>query len=52
MINNELKGLNFVLLLVRAVVGLLPLNQNSKKYGPSIIGPCCPCQKVVQLYIG
>jgi len=28
MINNELKGLNCLLLLVRAVAGLLPLNQN------------------------
>ena len=29
--------------------GLLPLNQNSQKHGPLIIGPC---QKVVPLYIG
>jgi len=49
MINNELKGLNCLLLLVRAVAGLLPLNQNSQKHGPKIIGPC---QKVVPLYIG
>jgi len=55
MINNKLKGLNCVLLLVRAVAGLLPLNQNNQKHGPKIIGPCrpCrPCQKVVPLYIG
>jgi len=49
MINNELKGLNCLLLLVRAVADLLPLNQNSKKHGRKIIGPC---QKVVTLYIG
>jgi len=31
--NNELKGLNNCLLrLVRAVTGLLPLNQNSQKH--------------------
>jgi len=36
-----------LLLLVRAVDGLLPLNQNSQKHGPII-----PCQKVVPLYIG
>ena len=29
--------------------GLLPLNQNSQKHGPLIIGPC---QKVVPLHIG
>jgi len=38
--------------LVRAVAGLLPLNQNSQKYGPKIIGLCRPCQKVVPLYFG
>jgi len=48
MINNKLKGLNCVLLLVLAVAVLFPLNQNSQKYGPKIIGPC---QKVVPLYI-
>jgi len=30
---------------------LLPLNQNSQKHGPKLIGLCCPCQKVVPLYI-
>ena len=30
MINNELKGKNCLLLLVRAVAGLLSLNQNSR----------------------
>jgi len=49
MINNELKGLNCLLLLVRAVAGLLPLNRNSQKHGPNIIGPC---QTVVPLHIG
>jgi len=49
MINNELKGLNWLLLLVRVVAGLLPMNQNSQKHGPKLIGPC---QKVVPLYIG
>jgi len=49
MINNELKGLNCLLLLGRAVASLLPLNQNSQKHGLKIIGPC---QKVVPLYIG
>jgi len=44
-----LKGLNCLLLLVRMVAGLLPLNPNSQKNGPKIIGPC---QKVVPLYIG
>jgi len=44
MIINELKGLNCLLLLVLAVAGLLPLNQNSQKHGPKIIGPC---QKIV-----
>ena len=34
-ISNELKGLNWLLLLVRAEAGLLPLNQNSQKHGPS-----------------
>jgi len=43
MINNELKGLNC--LLVRAVAGLLPLNQDSQKHGSKITGPCRPCQK-------
>jgi len=52
MINNELKGLNCVLLLVRSVAGLLPLYQNSQKHGPKVIDPCRPCQKVVPLYIG
>jgi len=54
MINNELKGLQCLLLLVRVVAGLLPLNQNSQKHGPKIIilGPCRPCQKAVPLYIG
>jgi len=52
MINNELKGLNCLLLLVRAVAGLLPLNQNSQKHGPKIIGRCRPCQKVVPLSFG
>jgi len=33
MISNELKGLNCLLLLVRAVASLLPLNQNSQKHG-------------------
>ena len=47
MINNELKGLNCLLLLVHSVAGLLPLNQNSQKHGPKMIGPCRPCQKVV-----
>jgi len=51
-ISNELKGLNWLLLLVRAEAGLLPLNQNSQKHGPKIIGPCRPSQKVVPLYIG
>ena len=37
---------------MRAVAGLLPQNQNSKKHGPKIIDPCRPCQKVVPLYIG
>ena len=37
MINNELKGLNCFLMLVRAVAGLLPLNQNSQKHGPTLI---------------
>jgi len=32
MINNELKGLNRLLLLVHVVAGLLPLNQNSQKH--------------------
>ena len=50
MINNKLKGLNCVLLLVRSVAGLL--NQNSQKHGPKITGLCRPCQKVVPLYIG
>jgi len=52
MISNELKGLNCWLLLVRAVAGLLPLNQNCQKHGPKIIGLCRPHQKVVPLYIG
>ena len=52
MIINELKGLNCVLLLVRLVAGLLPLNQKCQKHGPKIIGPCRPCQKVVPLYTG
>ena len=52
MINNELEGLNCLLRLVRVVAGLLPLNQNSQKHGPKIIGPCRPFQKVVPLYIG
>jgi len=52
MINNELKGLNCLFLLVRAVAGLFPLNQNSQKHRPKIISPCRPCQKVVVLYIG
>jgi len=34
MINNELKGLNCLLLLVRTVAGLLSLNLNSQKHGP------------------
>ena len=33
MTSNELKGLNCLLLLVRAVVGLPSLNQNSQKHG-------------------
>jgi len=49
MINNELKGLNCLLLLVRAVACLLPLNESSQIHGPKIIGPC---PKVVPLYIG
>jgi len=52
MISNKLKGLNCLLLLVRALAGLLPLNQNSQKHGPKIISLCRPCQKVVPLYIG
>jgi len=40
MINSELKGLNWLLLLVFAVAGLLPLNQNNQKHGPKIMGPC------------
>ena len=41
MINNELKGLNGLLLLVRAVAGLLPLNQNSQKQGTcNVFVPC------------
>jgi len=52
MINIELKGLHWLLRLVRVVAGLLPLNQYSQKHGPNIIGPCRPCQKVVPLYIG
>ena len=52
MINKELKGLNCLFLLLRAVAGLFPLNQNSQKHRPKIIGPCRPCQKVVVLYIG
>ena len=46
MINNELKGLNCLLLIVCAVAGLLPLTQNSQKHGPKIIGPC---KKVVRI---
>jgi len=46
MINNKLKGFNCLLLLVQAVAGLLPLNQNCQKHGPKIIGPC---QNVVPL---
>ena len=42
MINNKLKGLKCLLLLVCAVAGLLPLNQNSLKHGP----------KIIPLYIG
>ena len=52
MINNELNGLNCLLLLVRAVAGLPSPNQNSQKHGAKIIGPCRPCQEVVPLYIG
>ena len=52
MIINELKRLNCLLHLVRAVASLLPLNQNSQEHGPKIIGPCRPCQKVVPFYIG
>ena len=40
LINNELKGLNCLLLLVRAVPSLLPLNQNSQKHRTKIICPC------------
>jgi len=47
MINSESKGLNCLLLLVRAVADLLP--QHSQKHGPTITGPC---QKVVPLHIG
>jgi len=32
MINNEIKGLNCLLLLVRVVASLPPLNQNSQKH--------------------
>jgi len=53
MINNELKGLNRVLLLVHAYIRFyLWLNQNSQnsqKHGPILKGQC---QKVVPLYIG
>jgi len=52
MINNELKGLNCLLLVVCAVAGLRSLNQNSQKHVPKIIGPYSLCQKVVPLYIG
>ena len=52
MMNIELKGLHWLLRLVRVVAGLLPLNQYSQKHGPNKIGPCRPCQKVVPLYIG
>ena len=50
--SSPLTGLNCLLRLVRAVAGLLPLNQNSQKHEHTIIGPCRACQKVVPLYIG